>query len=111
MFHTFIRVVSLICLSGIVLMTGCARQPTEAEMQLTTLHDEYLAAYRPLLIEKEKAWWDASTTGDDAAFQRQADAEKALVRLHGDRETFAKLKALKEGGEVRDPVLKRQLEV
>ncbi|MFQ5410668.1 MAG: M2 family metallopeptidase, partial [Phycisphaerae bacterium] len=105
------RISHIVCVSAMILMTGCARQPTEAEMKLTTLRDEYLAVYRPLVIQKEKAWWDASTTGNDADFKRQADAEKELVQLHGDHETFAKLKALKEGGDVRDPVLKRQLEV
>ena len=108
MFH---RISLIVCVSGMILMTGCARQPTEAEMKLTTLRDEYLATYRPLVIQKEKAWWDASTTGNDADFKRQADAEKELVQLHGDHETFAKLKALKEGGDILDPVLKRQLEV
>lgn len=75
------------------------------------VRDEYVAKYRPLVIQSETAWWDASTTGADEAFERRKQAQSALVELHSDRALFAKLKALKESGNIADPVLKRELDV
>lgn len=84
---------------------------TAAELEFSLLRDAYVAAYQPLYIESERAGWEASTTGTDAAFARQRTAREALVVLHGDREVFAKLKRLREGGVVRDPGLLRELDV
>lgn len=96
---------------GILTMTGCAKALNDSEMRFQTVHDGYLAKYRPLQIESDKAWWVASTTGEKEAFEQQEIAQNALVELHSDHDTFAKLKALKEAGDVHDPVLRRELDV
>ena len=57
------------------------------------VRDEYVAKYKPLVIQSETAWWDANTTGADEAFDRKKQAQGALVELHSDRALFAKLKA------------------
>lgn len=89
---------------------GCAG-PTESERQFAEVHDTYLMKYRPLAIEAERAWWNAATTGSDDAFKRKAEWDEKLVELHGDKAVFAKLKALKESGGVKDRVLARELNV
>ncbi|HUU85811.1 MAG TPA: M2 family metallopeptidase [Phycisphaerae bacterium] len=83
----------------------------KAEADFSALHGAYLTRYRPLVLESEQAWWQANTTGTDEAFARRRTAEEALIELHSDRDTFAKLKSLKESGQVADPVLARQLDV
>jgi peptidyl-dipeptidase A len=75
------------------------------------LRDAYLAKWRPLWLESQQAWWEASTTGSDSAFERKKSADKALVELHSDKEMFAKLKSLKEGKSLNDPVQQRELDV
>jgi len=75
------------------------------------IRDEYVAKYKPLVIQSETAWWDANTTGADEAFERKKQAQGALVELHSDRAVFEKLKAFKESGNITDPVLKRELDV
>jgi peptidyl-dipeptidase A len=75
------------------------------------LLDEYLKKYKPLYIDSARAWWEANTTGDDAAFKRKEAAENALVELHSDKGMFAKIKALKDGPPLSDPVLARELDV
>lgn len=92
-------------LLALILLCG----PTAAltpDAEFTQLRDAYLEKYRPLSIEGAEAWWVASTTGSDEAYDRRKAADKALAELHGDRETFARLKALKD--KVEDPLLKRQ---
>ena len=90
---------------------GCAIPSTDPNMEFKNLHDAYLEKYRPLVIEKDKAWWEASITGSDEAFKRQEELENQLVELRSNRETFAKLETLKEGDQIEDPILRRQLEV
>ncbi|MGD8454372.1 MAG: M2 family metallopeptidase [Phycisphaerae bacterium] len=82
-----------------------------AEADFTALRDAYVARFRPAYIELEEANWAANISGTDADYARVRAASKALIDLHSDHDVFAKLKALRAGGEVRDPVLARELEV
>ncbi|MFQ5425013.1 MAG: M2 family metallopeptidase [Phycisphaerae bacterium] len=111
-----------VCAAALVAISGCSmeggtiapsgtKERNSAEMEFIALHDAYLAKYKPLLLRSEKAWWVANTTGSDEAFEAKKQAENALIELHSDRETFAGLKALKDGGRVTDAVLARQLDV
>lgn len=82
-----------------------------AETEFVTLCDAYEGRFKPLFMESAKAWWEASTTGSDAAFETKKQAENKLVELHSDKATFARLKSLKDGGGVKDPVMARELDV
>jgi peptidyl-dipeptidase A len=90
-----------------------ASQPARsaAEMEFAAVADAYLAKFKPLTLKAEQAWWEANITGSDEAFKRRQDAVNAMVDLHSDHDTFAKLKAFKEQGKITDPLLSRTLEV
>lgn len=97
---------------GLLLFTAMTHSTwASPDEDFKKLRDEYVAKYKPLVIQSETAWWDANTTGADEAFERRKQAQGALVELHSDRAKFAQLKALKESGNVSDPVLKRELDV
>jgi len=81
------------------------------EAAFATLRDEYVAKFRPLFEKSARAWWDANTTGDKAAFDRKTEAERAIVDLHSDKAVFAKIKALKDGGPIKDARMARELDV
>ena len=83
----------------------------KADDEFGALRDAYLAKYRPLWLESKAAGWEANTIGSDATFARRKAADKALVELHSDAALFAHLKALKDGGQVCDPVLRRELDM
>lgn len=91
--------------------SAVADPPTAAEQAFVELRDTYLEKYRPLWLAQSAAWWDANVSGSDADFARKAEADRALVDLHADRATFARLKALRDGGQVREPRLRRELDV
>ncbi|MCF0167765.1 MAG: hypothetical protein HUJ93_03850, partial [Bacteroidales bacterium] len=92
------------------LLTGC--NDNQKEMQtLQQIIDKTEQAYIPLQKVASEASWKGSIYGDEAEFARQAEASKALTALFSDKETFEALKAIKEGGKVTDPLLKRQLDV
>ena len=81
------------------------------EAEFKVLRDEYLAKFAPLWKEAAVAWWEANTTGSDAAFEHKTRADKALVELHGDKAMFTSVRAFKDAGTVKDPVLARELDV
>jgi peptidyl-dipeptidase A len=85
--------------------------PNSAEQEFTAIRDAYVEKYRPLFITAARAWWEANTTGSDAAFDKKQRAEMAIVELHSDRATFARLKELKADHLAADPVLARELDV
>ena len=87
------------------------KAPGGAEAEFAALHKEYVAVYQPLWIESSKAWWEANITGSDQAFARKKATDGALVDLHSNKATFARLKALREAGQMRDPENKRLLDV
>ena len=62
----------------------------EAEQAFVRLADAYLEKYRSLQVSSSRAWWEASITGTDEAFQHRKDAETAPVNLHSDRAMFAR---------------------
>lgn len=82
-----------------------------AEEELVQIHEEYVTKFQPLYVRSAKAWWVANTTGSDEAYEEKKKAENALVDLHSEKTTFAKLKSLKADGLVKDPVLARVLDV
>lgn len=81
------------------------------EKRFAALRDAYLKKFRPLYVEASRAWWEAATTGDDAAFKRREKADNALVELHSDKSTFEQIKSLRKAGNVQNPLLARQLDV
>ncbi|MEK7711269.1 MAG: M2 family metallopeptidase [Planctomycetota bacterium] len=85
--------------------------PVAAEAEFKRLRDDYVTKFRPLFIESETAWWEANTTGSDAAFGRRKAARNKLVELHSDKAVFARLQALKEIGAIKYPLLARELDV
>lgn len=114
----FVAGVSLALLVSARLAAGpddkAAAGPTTrsaAEMEFAAMADAYTAKYQPLYMKSQQAWWDANITGADEAFQRKQEAENALVELHSDRDTFTKLKALREKAQIADPTLRRMLDV
>jgi peptidyl-dipeptidase A len=68
------------------------------------------AAVRPLEFESSHCWWDANTTGSDEAFSKKEKIENRLNQLLSNRETFARLKAIKEKP-IHDPLIAREIAV
>lgn len=76
---------------------------------------EFLGAYEakvvPLSKEAALAGFQASISGKDEDFKHSADLQIELNKLSADPGEFARLKAFKTGGQIREPLLKRQLDI
>ena len=85
--------------------------PGLAEAEARAWVEAYVARMAPVSLEAHAAVWDASTQGSDEAMERCARARTELKRLLSDREEARRVRAWLEGGEIRDPLLRRQLEL
>lgn len=85
-------------------------QAQDAMKEFKDVYDAYVAKFQPLTIASNQAWWDSSLSGKDEDFQRRKDAEGKLVDLHSDRAAFERIKRLRDGGEITDPLARRELE-
>ena len=73
--------------------------------------DDYEAKVIPLSKENNLAYFDASMSGRESDYETSAGSQIALDKIHSDTAAFAKIKALRQSGQVTDPTLKRQLDI
>ena len=79
-------------------------------MELQEIIDRTVAAYAPLVKASSEAYWEGTTTGSSAAFDRYAEVNKKIAELFSDAGTFGELHRIKESGSVTEPLMKRQLD-
>src|SRR5512137_702730 len=98
---------------GLVLAGGAARGYAEnaKETQLQEFITAHVAKVQPLDKQANLAWWDAYTTGDPKAYDRNSALTLQIRRIYSDPKEFAFLKELKQSGQIKDPLLARQLTV
>jgi peptidyl-dipeptidase A len=82
---------------------------TQAEQAFQSFLDEHLRTIEPLYRDFCLAHWQASLTGSQEDAQRAAELEARFRKIYADRETLRRLEAWRESGEIRDPLLQRQL--
>ncbi len=92
-----------------VLLCGCARDAKEAKLQ--TFINAHVDKVKPLEKEAALAYWNAATTGDANAYDRSSALTLKVRQIYSDPNGFAFLKRMRESGQVKDPLLNRQLEV
>ncbi|MDZ7270732.1 MAG: M2 family metallopeptidase [candidate division KSB1 bacterium] len=89
------------------LAAGCGRPTLDGEAR--AFIEAHVQAVQPLEKAMNLAYWQANVTGDQASYQLYAEYQLALRRVLSDTAAFAKVKALKESKQVRDPRLARQV--
>jgi len=89
------------------MVASCSHRVVDREAQ--AFIDAHVQAVRPLEKAMNLAYWQANVTGEQAFYDQYAEYQLKLRRLLSDSAAFAKLKALKESGAVRDPLRARQL--
>jgi len=81
------------------------------ENQLKEFITAHVAKVKPLDKQANLAWWDAYTTGDPKAYDRNSELTLQIRQIYSDPKEFAFLQELKQSGQVKDPLLARQLTV
>lgn len=87
------------------------QEDTNMEKDLSALIKEIEAKLIPLQKETNLSYWDAAISGKKEDFDKVADLQIKLNTLYSDAETYKKLDNIKKSGEIKDELLKRQLDV
>jgi peptidyl-dipeptidase A len=100
-------------LAGLVLLAGPlgVLAGTRATERARRFVKAYTVKIRPLEVRANLAWWKANTTGKDEDFQKKVEAQNRLDEALADRKAFAEVKAIKEGGQIDDPITARAIDV
>jgi peptidyl-dipeptidase A len=100
-----IAIVSVACMS----VCGCAHNAKEKQLQ--KFIDSHVETIKPLEKQAALAWWDAAVTGDPNAYDRSSALTLKIRQVYSDADDFAYLAALKDSGQIDDPLLARQVTV
>ncbi len=98
-------------LAGVLTMCiiGCA--PNAKEVELQKFISAHVEEIKPLAKQRNLASWDAATSGKQEDYDRASGLTLQIRQIYSDPEEFAFLKSVKESGEVKRPLLARQLEL
>ncbi len=97
-----------------LLLAGTAPRAYAANLKENQLRDfvtAHVEKIKPLEKQTNLAWWDAAVTGDPKAYDRSSEMQLQIRRVYSDPKDFAFLKEMKQSGQVKDPLLARQLTV
>ena len=98
---------ALALLAGTSMMVSAASaEQSDNDSRAQRFIARHEATVRPLEIESNRCWWEANTTGSDAAFQKKEEIETRLNLLLADYATFAELKAIRRQP-IGDPLVVR----
>jgi peptidyl-dipeptidase A len=81
------------------------------ENELKEFITAHVEKIKPLEKQANLAWWDAAVTGEPKAYDRSSEMQLQIRRVYSDPKDFAFLKEVKQSGQVKDPLLARQLTV
>jgi peptidyl-dipeptidase A len=81
------------------------------EAEARAFVEDLQARAAPLQTEANLAWWEAATGGGDAALERSARARSEYRALFSDPAGAARVRAWLASSEVREPLLRRQLQL
>ncbi len=84
---------------------------SRVEKQFAEFITTHVAKIEPLMKDWNLSYWQASLTGSKEDFDRAAEYELKIRTIYSDTTDFIYLKGLKQAQSIRDPLLKRQLDV
>jgi peptidyl-dipeptidase A len=91
-------------------LSSVASEETPEE-RARRLLETYTSRVRPLEIAANRAWWNANLSGKDEDFKAKEEAQNRLDAVLADKALFQEVKAVRQAGGLRDPVLARAIEV
>jgi peptidyl-dipeptidase A len=99
-----------ICLLTIISI-GCTNKNILMENKLKQFIARHDSVVQPLYKNANLAYWDASISGKDTDYAKSEELQKKYTLIFANKEDFRLLKTIKESGEIKDSLLKRQLTV
>jgi peptidyl-dipeptidase A len=99
-------------LAGIMIAIGalCGCKTNSQDAEAGRFVEGRVAVIKPLWVQGNLAYWEATTTGKPAAFAKFERLQLDLRKVYSDPNDFARIEAFRKSGQVRDPRLARQIE-
>jgi peptidyl-dipeptidase A len=94
-----------------LMLWSCTTKQGRMEKRMEQFISSYEKKIIPLYREMTLASWNANISGSDTDWALSEKASFDLAKCYTDAKAFAELKELKESGEVKDPLLARQLDL
>ena len=88
---------------------GCGQN--QEEKQLKTFIRSHVEKIKPIEKEAALAYWNASITGKEEDYEKSGALELKLRQIYSNSDDFNTLKEYKESGQIKNPLLARQLDV
>jgi peptidyl-dipeptidase A len=110
-FKIIIIVIAIVLLAVMALARNEKLSANRNENAFRQFLHGYEAQMIPLSKEVALASFQASISGKDEDFKRSSGLQIQLNKITADPGEFAQLKAFKLGGQIREPLLKRQLDI
>lgn len=93
---------------GLVLSAGCAVDRRQEET--SRLVRDCVSKVEPLTTQANRLYWEATTTGRAGKFDEFKEVQLQIRRIQSDSNDFARIKACRESGRIRDARLARQVD-
>ena len=81
------------------------------EERLTEFLGEYYATIEPLTRKVNMSYFDASISGKETDYEKSATYQIEVSKYYSNKKIYQLLKEFKESGEIKEPVLKRELDL
>ncbi len=87
---------------------GCAVDSRQDDA--ARLVQGYSAQVEPLTTQANRLYWEATTTGRPQKFEELKQVQLRIRRIQSDPNDFARIRAYRESGRIREPRLARQVD-
>jgi len=104
----YVALVGIIIIAFIVALIKFRQRTKDKEAM--KMIDEIVAKIEPVMKESALAYWNATTTGEQKYYDEYEAKELEYRKILSDKETFGKLKELKDG-RYKDSTIKREVEI
>ncbi len=107
--------ISILLLCTLIILFITAYKNIQKDHPMTEKFKAFTAkfdqAYRPLSIESNTAYWNASISGKDEDYNKVELLSNKMSGFFSSKEDYTTLKKIKESKSLTDPILKRELNV
>lgn len=106
-------VLLFLCMAGSLALIACLSMEPEksagAEKKARAFLDSHVRLVEPRFKAMNLADWNANASGEKKYYDEKAAGELEIRRIYSSRDEFAQVKAWLNNGEIKDPLLLRQL--
>jgi len=100
-------IAAVLAMAGVLTVAGCQ---TPQERELRAFIDRHVAVVDPLRAETNRTMYAAEVSGKQEDFDRLKALRLKLHAIYTNHDDLALLERLQASGQVRDPLLRRQLD-